>query len=291
MPYEPKQMLLMFGVPAAISLVLMLIAWRPWSSAAASGHWAAPVAIGVGFIAGVIALLGKRPAFPPSEAVDWLLYAAAVVAVLGILETFLPLWAEVRGLHVIVAAGATLFFVLRPIIKNTWPAEQSVITLFAMTAGAYLAWFLIERASERDPNLLPPLILTIAAGGLAAYMMLSDSLTLGVRAGVLAATLGPIALIGAWSRKLSLARGAAGAFTVLFTGLLAACYVYPPEPIGWRLLVIAAAPLVGLAALWLPLRGWKRPVVSIALTVIALLVVMIPAYLDFKKAQESPSPW
>ncbi len=294
MPFTLHDILLTFGIPAGISLVLMLIAWRPWSASPAKGSWAGVLAVGGAVVVGLLTIDTVKwqwPGFPPHEAVDWLFFAGIAVAIVGLLDGLLTLWPELRALLVQLLATAVAYLVLQPIIQNRWTGEQAVLRIAGFAAAAVAGWFVIERTSDRRPDALPPLILTMSAGGLAAYMMLSGSVTYGERAGVIAAALGPIVLIALWCRRLSLSRGAAMAFVILFGGLLAACAVYPVSPVAWRLITLAAAPLVGLGALWIPLRGWKSAALSIGLTLIALAVVMIPALIEFKKAQESLTPW
>ena len=77
---------ILYGVllPAAISLVIMLLAWRPWSGGSPKGHWAGAFAIGAAFAAGLLGLQ-TRPAFPPNSAEDWLFHAAWIIAIIGLL--------------------------------------------------------------------------------------------------------------------------------------------------------------------------------------------------------------
>jgi hypothetical protein len=232
----------------------------------------------------------KWPGVPPLEAESWLIHAGIVVAVVGLLEALVSLWTELRALLVQALAITLLFLVLRPLVKNSWPGQFSVLLIGSGAVAAMALWLLIERTSERHSTALPPAVLTIAIAGLAVFESLTNSLDMALRAGALAATLGPIALIALWRPRIALGRGGATAVAVLFAGIVGACYAYTPELVTWRLLTIAALPYVGLALLWLPWGGWKRWAIALGPVVIVLATILILAYRDFKAAQ-SAGPW
>jgi hypothetical protein len=175
-------------------------------------------------------------------------------------------------------------------LQNSWKAEFAVLAISGSVIVAMAMWFLIERTSERHPTALPPLILMLTATGLSVYISLSNSLDMALRVGAIAATLGPIFVVALWRPRISLARGGAMAFVVLTAGLVAGHYAYTPEPVPWRLLVLAGLPFVGLSLLWLPWGGWKRWAISLGPVVIILATMLILAYRDFKAAQAA-GPW
>src|SRR4051812_40975956 len=86
-------------VPAAVSLVVMVPAWRPWKRTGAEtrGRWGAPVALAAGFAAAFKSINGALPQqFPPPDAKLWLFWIAIGAGVIGLIDALArpPNWAR-----------------------------------------------------------------------------------------------------------------------------------------------------------------------------------------------------
>jgi hypothetical protein len=130
--------------------------------------------------------------------------------------------------------------------------------------------------------------MTETAAALGLYMMFNGSQTYGQRAGIIAAVVGPVVVIALIWKKTSLARGGVLAFVVLLGGLLATCYAYPDKVVLTRLLLIAAAPVIGLIPAIAPLKGWKRLVACALLAAIPLGLAVVPAAVQFAHDFNAP---
>ena len=280
---------ILYGVllPAAIALTVMLVAWRPWSSGSPKGYWGGALAIGAAFIAALINMQ-PRPAFPPALAEDWLFHVAWMVVIVGLVLAFVKVPFAVRAVIAAVTSAAVTYLVLQPLIKRTWSAQESAIWVGSISAGMTLVFVLHEWISEKKHDASVPLVMALTAGGLGLFMMFSNSQSYGQRAGVLAAATAAITVVAIWSKKLSLARGGVLAFVLLFGGLLTTCYAYPDKVVPYRLLLIAAAPIVGLLPAITPLKGWKRWTAVVLLTALPLGGALLPAGLQFMKEFDAP---
>lgn len=286
---------ILFGVliPAAISLILMLIAWRPWSTGSPHGYWAGPLAIGVGFCVGLLGLQ-SRPTLPPTSAEDWLFHLGWMVAIVGLITAVVRLPLTVRAIVAALASAAAVYLVLRPLTIGstftpaTWSTNQAAMYIGAITLAMTAAFVLFEIGSERWKDAVVPLLLTETAAALGLYMMFNGSQTYGQRAGILAAAVGPVMLIALRWKRVSLARGGVMAVVVLLGGLLTTCYAYPDKVILYRLLLIGAAPFVGLIPAFTPLKGWKRYVACALLAAIPLGFVVVPAGMEFAHDFSAP---
>ncbi len=289
----PHQILYSVVLPAAISLVLMLIATRPWSAASLRGYWAGPIAIGVSFSIGLLGLQ-TRPALPPASAEDWLFHVGWMIAIVGVLTAVIRLPVMVRAIVTAVASAAVLYLVLKPLTVGstftpaTWTTKEAATYIGAAALAMTFAFVLFEIASERWKDAVVPLLMTETAAALGLYILFNGSTTYGQRGGILAAAVGPVVVIALTWKKTSLARGGVLAFVVLVGGLLATFYAYPDKVVLYRLLLIAAAPVVGLIPAITPLKGWKRLAACALLAAIPLGLAVVPAGIQFAHDLNAP---
>jgi hypothetical protein len=290
-----QQLIIAYGIPAAISLIVALVAWRPWSSASPRGFWAMPVAMGVGIAMAVVghAHQYKTPSFPPASAEDWLFHAGWMLLLLGLLDALVPLWGEVRAVLVVLLAAALCYLLLGRVVQNpeTWPAHRILTCLGGAAVAIALAATFIERSSEREPGWVVPAALLICAMALAPWPLFLGSADFTFRAAALPAVLLPLVAVAAWSKKLTVSRGGAMAFAVLYGALIVLTKGRLPDVAPWQAIVLAAAPVVALVPLWTPLRGWKRPVLSVAIAGAMVLTATIPPFIQWYKEQGSPEAY
>lgn len=286
---------ILFGLvlPACIALIVITIAWRPWSKGSPRGQWAGGLAIGGSFFAGMLGLQ-PMPAMPPVAVEDWLVFAGIAVAVLGVIDGLIRLPKIVRIVIAVAVSGAIVYLVLIPLTRGSrftpaqWSGKEAATWITVITIAMTLGFLVLERATQKLHDATVPLLMTMAAGTLGLYMMFSNSQSFGQRAGVIAAATGAIFAIAIWSKKVSLARGGVLAFVVLFGGLLATCYALVPNPVTYRLVLIGISPLVGLLPSVLPMRDWKRWIICAIFAAIPLGIALIPAAIQFAHEYNAP---
>jgi hypothetical protein len=285
-----NQLLIAYAIPASLSLILSIIAWRPWSSAAPRGHWAMPVVLGLALATAMVgfAYQYKPPGWPPAQAEDWLFWGAIAVLLVGVLDALVPLWGEVRPLLTVTLAAA-LCYLLIAYVTKPWPPYQVLTHLGGAAVLIAAVAVAIERTSEKNPGWIVPLVLTICFFGVAPWPLLHETPSFSFRISVLPIVLLPIVAIAAWAKHVTLSRGGAMAFAVLYGAILVMCKGRIPDTPTWQLIVLAAAPLVSLIPLWTPLSGWKKPVISLAIATAMVLSVVIPAVMHYRQQQAMES--
>ncbi len=280
-------------VPAGISLLLILVASRPWGAGGARGYWAGPIAIGVSFSIGLLGLQ-TRPQLPPTSAEDWLFHVGWMIAIVGLLTAVMRLPITIRAIVTALASATVLYLVLKPLTVGstfapaTWTSNQAAAYIGLSALAMTVAFVLLEIASERWKDAVVPLLMTETAAALGLYMIFNGSQTYGQRAGIIAAAVGPVMVVALIWKKTSLARGGVMAIVALLGGLLATCYAYPDKVVLYRLLLIAAAPIIGLIPAVTPLRGWKRLVACALLAAILLGFAVVPAAIQFAHEFNAP---
>jgi hypothetical protein len=276
---------------ATAAAVLLLCGWprrAPRPAFVAAGAVLGP---GIGFYLGTL-LLRPLPHWPPKEDQDRLLLLLfpAVLAV-ELLAAFVPrprllIWL-LRG--VVAASAARVLLHDSIYLKDVsdpgtagWTPAQQAGTL-ALLAGALVAvWSALYLSAGRSSGRVTSLSLALSCAGAAAVIMLSGSLSAGLLALVLAATL---AGVGAASLALpqgtdlrgALAPGIVGLFAALVSG-----HFFGSLTIANGVLLFAA-PLLSCVPLPLP-RTWPR-----LRAVLSTALVAIPLALALASASQKPA--
>jgi hypothetical protein len=278
--------------PAVVAALLAAVAfWRKWA-------WLYPIAAAVAFVTGYVALnlpsdlAAKQsvstvsavvPKFPPGDGTDWLFWLAVPVAALAVIDTFLP--ARFGWLCAAAASGGVAFTVLRP-LHDLPPTTLEFATLAFSGIGALLA-IAIDQAARRSNAFWTTAALAIVAGGAGVVIFASHSRSVGLRGLVLAAALGPIAVL---SFRPAKPRAAATFAAPLLIGLLVSGRFYADVTVAnfWLLL---ATPLLVLIGAALPTqRSWLRGLAALLAVAIATAAVTAPVALTAKRAAESAEP-
>ena len=203
---------ILYGValPFALALLILLVAWRPWKRAGgAPSHWGGPVAAGVTFATAFAALQGPAHVLKPSSAIMWLFYAGVGFTLVGLLDAICRLPQILRGILVFAAAGGAAVLLLRFNFTNqTWDMPHGVLWLSAIAAVSMLWWASFEQ-SAADGGMTAPLAMAGVSGITAMIIAVLVEQTTGQAIGAMAIACTVAAALAAWSRRASLARGAA----------------------------------------------------------------------------------
>ncbi len=203
------------GAAGSVALVLALGA-RPWRGRAhPTPAWCAPVALGTGSALGFWLTRG-RPSFPPTQAVQWLFYAALAGAALGVLEAFGP--RRVRALR-LLAAALLPFVMLEFQRARHWPGLAGILLTAGLALLVLAAWSTLSAQEERPPGggataLGLALTTALAAGSYG----LSGGALFAQLAGALALATGLCALLGFWRRGPGLGPAGVAPFVLLYYG-------------------------------------------------------------------------
>lgn len=128
---------------AIFAFVARLRAVPAWS------HAVGGASVMLGAILGMIAVIGV-PNFLPTEAAQWLIYAAIVLAAFAVFE---HLWRNRRAPRIVARVVMLLLLIsliLRPLLQHTWPASKSVLLLAAFTALIVALWESHDACARRE---------------------------------------------------------------------------------------------------------------------------------------------
>ena len=272
-------------VPALLATVWLLFAWRPWSRTPGSdpkaGLWGAPVALTTAYVAGHVGVLGA-PAWPPAEATHWVFYLTIAAGALGLSESLSSrrsrwrLWLP----RAVLAVGAVPAL-LKPYVDYTWTPEQSVVWILGIALLSIGFWVELAWALPELPGTTGWWVLIVLGSGLSVTLVLWASLTLGLLAGVLAASCGGALFVSLWARGRPMASVTVPVLGVVLGLLILSGYLFAELPAGSALL-LAAAPGAAraLPATWLARASSStRLVLRVAAVAVPVAVVVAHAYL------------
>jgi hypothetical protein len=240
-------------------------------------------------------ILGLRPHWPPSDALDRLLFVVLPATMAIELLAAVPKMprSAVWILRVCLAAGAGRILLhgsgyLKGSVTG-WTVEDIRVALVVSAVSLIVVWWLLVRLVERSPGVSVLLVLAqvIVTSGLA--LMLSGYATGGQAALPPAAGLVAIA-VAAWGLKTAPSGvGALGIGITSLFGILILGRFFGELSTG-RALVLLFAPLVCWATELPALRAqkpWVIGSVRLALASIPLAAVLFLAQRDFAKNMES----
>lgn len=262
-----KQLVWAVAMPLGIAIVCMAIAWRPWQRdkrESIRGWWGGPLAIGLGYLVGHVAI-NKWPSLPPSSGDDYLFLFAVAGTVVGVLESIrMPVW--IRWSIRLVLCTTVSWFMLSKGYKSGHTAGILVAWTAGQALAIFLVWTLLERLAERRTGPSVPLALSLLLAVASVYFLRGSSGKLAQLAGVLSASLGGAALVAMSVPRVSSARGLLAVAIPLYCALILYSWQYD-KPFGTPIL-LAAAPL----ALWI--AEWRE---SLTAVVGRVLLAVVPA--------------
>ena len=207
-----KQLLLGLALPAAAA-VAVHAAWllRNSSSGNTPNTWVAATGIGVGFLAGFVALFGI-PDLTPKESWQWIAHSAAGLTIVAavVSASLFP-----RGVGWSIAGAAVLATAW--VTVPPWQ-ESRLLWAAGLSCGMGLAGVAGYRLAPRLPRMSPAIAVVIAAFALSTVFERAATARFAQLAGVLGASASGCLLA---ARKLPCVRSTAG-FAGLGTVLLLA---------------------------------------------------------------------
>ncbi|WP_428940499.1 hypothetical protein [Fontivita pretiosa] len=264
-------------VPAAVSLIILSLAWRAWRSQArplAGGYWGAAAALAAGYASSFRSITGDWPPFPPIDATGWTLYLAAGVALLSILlESILRLPIVVRwiGLCLLFIAMFAILFAnkLRFGVWTGWEAVGWIATAGILTT---MWWISFEHVANVGERIAVACAAPILAAAVALMLMMSGSIILGRLGLAVTGAAIPLAIMALWRKdRFGPQRGGNTVLSALLGCLLWSGY-HLAELGPWPLGLLGAAPLL----LWVGRAPGLRRLPVAARTVAMLAAVMVP---------------
>jgi hypothetical protein len=281
-----RDLLLGVVLPAVVTGSVMLAGWRLARhrySARESRSWAGPLAVALGFIAGYLALFGWT-GLPPHDAVDWLLPLAALLALLGTIDSYYRLTPPGRALLIAVAVPISFLLLAWPLLSSPGQSELPLYLMLA-TAISVISLVAVDAVATRtSAGRLSALLLATTVPA-AVVLGCSGSARLGLIATLLAATqagaVGANIVLG----RAGLGRGIVVVCGTLLAGLLWCGHLYAKLQTGDSLL-LAIAPNMAWFGRWAPRRfGWLVHVAAQMGLVLAVAgLAAIRAWLTFRSA-------
>jgi len=265
-----KQFVWTVAMPLGIAIVCMIIAWRPWQREGREsirGFWGGPLAIGLGYLVGHVAI-NQWPNWPPAQPTDFLFLIAVAAIVVGLLESArMPL--AVRWALRLLLCLSVSWFMLSKGFRDGRPALLVAAWTAGQTLSIFLIWTLLERLAQRRAGPSIPLVLSLLIAVASVFFLkAASSAKLAQLAGVLAAALGGASLIAMIVPRVSVARGMLAVVVPLYGALILYVWQYP-QPLGTPI-ILALAPLLLWAA------EWRE---SITAVIGRVLLAMVPAFI------------
>lgn len=287
--FTTADILLGFVVPACVTSLILLLAWRSWRRGRApDGRWVGALAIGAGYSIAYARFVGDFH-FPPVDVDNWIVYFLLPAALIGVLGCWFRPGPTAWIITILLLCAALVWLLLRPLIGSEISAAGAIVRIAALSIAMTVWWVILNEHARRGPRLLAPVIALLVSAGSAA--ILGDS-GLAQRGGMTCAAmtvlLVGVLVIATITRHFTLAGGATLAITIVLFGTMTYGYFYIyPEPtrrLTTAMGLVAASPLLALLG-WLPVlrrRPWQRGVlvagaVFLAIVVAVALVALTPA--------------
>jgi hypothetical protein len=261
------------GVLVAVLLSgVFAIVGRLWRA----NNWADAVALAIGYAGGHTVTAGW-PAFPPSEATQWLPYFALATMFLAVLDVFLRPAGSLRALIWILCCAGLLRLLLKPKFQYGWSLPEGILWIAGLAAGMLVLGSSLDAAVRRDST-SSSLVLTIVACGTGATLMLSGSMLLGLLAMVLAAALGAILVVAFLFPKAVEGRGAVPVTVALLASFWLSGYFYAELPPASALLLAAASfPALLLISLSEKVPSWRDLLLRASLVIVPVVISVLLA--------------
>jgi len=266
-------------VPGAASTVILAAA-RPWSGRAAESApargWTMPLALGLAFPAGYLAINGWPPLPPKLGITQWLFYLGLIGGRWGAYEARRARSVRPAWLGASIAMPIVLLGFVR---EHQWSAVETGVWTSGLALALFLSWNVLT-ALESRVRLGPLLLGWTAVEALAAgAYQFSHSSVLAQLAGALVAALLPCAVLGFWRPAQGLPTGVVAPFLLLHSGLAWAAHF--ASYLGLTgFVLISLAPLAAL----LSLCSSRRSSLAVGLPALLSLLALL---LEYRSASES----
>lgn len=251
---SPRDALIDMAIPAVVSAIVLLIAYRPgWGRPIGDGRWGGPLALALAFAVALPRVMGAVPRLYPVSAPGSIFYIALLAGVVGCADVLLrpPNW--IRLPIALLALGAASLFVLANRLRQPDAQTHALLWAIAMTIAGTAAWWIFERPERPRERVAAPAGMLLLALFSGAVLGMSHSIQYGRLGMTLAAAVAPMALLG-----LGLPRFAVGGSVVVFGAilfpLLLAGRFFTDLTLTNLLLLVAAPICFRIAQSWIPQR-------------------------------------
>lgn len=268
---------LLLGVllPASVCGLILASAlglWRPTAQARRTA-WPWPMALGLGYAAGHVALIGLPP-FPPVEAVHWVLVVVLAMAIVQAGLSDAGHREQARNLATSLLLGVAVFLLLRPLLHHSLSPGTAIGKALLVGVVWFATALLLGQEARRQPseNWLGLCFLT--GLGVSGTILFTGSALLAQLAGVCVATLGATLVLALWNRSLRVGPGAAPVLTMTQGALWFAAHLYSEMP-GTFGALLALGPALGALGGRLAFAKRSRLAASVATLVPAALPVAL----------------
>jgi hypothetical protein len=260
---------------AALLSGVVAIAGRLWRA----NNWGDAVALAIGYSGGH-AMTAGWPAFPASEATQWLPYFALATMFLGVLDALFRPPGPLRALIWILYCAGLLLLLLKSKLQYGWSVLEGALWIAGFAAGMLLLASLLDAAVRQDTSASSPLILTIVAGGTGVALMLSGSALLGLLATVLVGALGAILIVAFLLPRSIEGRAIVPVAVMLLASFwLIGCF-YAELP-STSALLLAAAPLPGCLLISfsdIKACSWKHLLLRAGVVIVLVAISVLIAF-------------
>ncbi|MFW5967446.1 MAG: hypothetical protein ACOCV2_08010, partial [Persicimonas sp.] len=172
MPLVVEIMLGGVALPAVLSAIFLVLAWRPWDgdkTATRAGFWGGALGLAVGYLAAHVFIAGV-PDVVPSDDVDWMAHMALLAGVVGLLESKFYRSRAATLIGRTVAIAATFWLTLGFMVEHHWEGTTGLLIIGLLTIATLEMVIILDKAAERRRGALVPLAMTILAAGAAVTL-------------------------------------------------------------------------------------------------------------------------
>lgn len=272
MSQEVRAALPVLAPAAAIAAALMLPAWKPWRSApmVANGHWAAPIALALGFCAAFLILTAWRGA-TLTDRWHWLAPIALAAAVSGLIAALRSSRGRIDTIIVMIMAAAVAMLLHPPPLVAHPALWQAAFALMV-----FIHWAHLEPLSRRRPGLAIPLAMLVAFSGLSVVMLMAHLAGFSLLAAAVAVVCGVAVAIAFANPHFTFARGGLHVLITLLIALTLSGWFYDSSRVtNWPGGIILASPALWWIFEWPAVQRRQRwQAVLIQLTIAAIPVLM-----------------
>jgi hypothetical protein len=268
-------------LPAAVSLAILLIAWRAWGAKNVVGRWGGPLAFAAGFLCMYKPIIGAWPTLPPNGATGWIFYIAIIAALFGLLDALTN--TRFRWIGIVVVLGGCFCLFLRGQWSVTDTRNIAIVWIVAFTIIA-TAWSLTLEQIPTE-RIVSPLVMLMTALASAALLMMSHSVVYARLAAALAGAVVPTVALAIWRKRFDV-RGS----TIVFSAVLGALLIggnFFADLILWSVALISVAPfalLIARAPIVRRRRAWMRGLICLLVAALPLILAVAIALPEFLRS-------
>ncbi len=298
----PRELLIVMVLPGAISMLLLLVAWRPWQRAPVvasvqtdpgtvrelppsplAKSVLSALALASGPIAADILLRGWHGLWP-NATIYFLPHIVVLGAIGGLALDRLYPRQRAHLIFMIVISLLAAYLATQHRVKTQWTAGESIAWLSGLTFASIFVWTIADgwMRTVPKPGARLPLLAWLAFSACAGVMLFSGGAALSQIAGAFAAACGPFVLLAWWRPDLPMMRPAVGVLGLALPAIMTLQFyrwpsgaTAPEDAIAWDRVVLTSAWMIclvpsiivvtGESRWWKHKRPWLRTLIAFAI--------------------------